>query len=225
MRYKVLSFDMFQTLVDVNAQKYTVWAEILKDGYTVEKADMLWWDTLRRLSECTKDMRAGKADFQPMRKTFGACYEDLLRENNIAMDAVLAVSILFREHGKAMAYPDAKEFFEQLNPQYRVWISSDTDREMILPLLPLFRHEHAFLSEDIGAYKQDEQGRFFRHVLQTTGVKPDEILHIGDGLTDILGAKRAGIAACWINRDGKTWEDAVKPDFTIQSLQELHSII
>jgi hypothetical protein len=40
MKYKVISFDMFQTLVDINARKYIVWQEILKEssvkpGYTI----------------------------------------------------------------------------------------------------------------------------------------------------------------------------------------------
>jgi hypothetical protein len=42
LQYKVISFDMFQTLVDINAQKYVIWHEILKDKYTREQAEVLW---------------------------------------------------------------------------------------------------------------------------------------------------------------------------------------
>jgi FMN hydrolase / 5-amino-6-(5-phospho-D-ribitylamino)uracil phosphatase len=96
---------------------------------------------------------------------------------------------------------------------------------MITPLLGFFKHEYAFLSEDIRAYKQDEQGRFFKHILQTTGVNPQKVIHVGDGLADILGAKRAGISSCWVNRENIEWTHPIKPDYIIQSLAELESII
>ena len=46
MKYKVISFDMFQTLVDVNARKHDVWSNILKDDFTEEKGEKYWSDTL-----------------------------------------------------------------------------------------------------------------------------------------------------------------------------------
>jgi FMN hydrolase / 5-amino-6-(5-phospho-D-ribitylamino)uracil phosphatase len=216
---------MFQTLVDVNARKYTVWEEILKGEFTHNKADMFWQDTLRRSSEYTKDVKCGRSAFQPMSKTFAACYEKMFYEFGLSIDASHAVSILFKEHGRAEVFQDALDLFRQLDSSYRVWISSDTDRDMILPLLSHFKHERSFLSEEIGAYKQDEQGRFFEHILNDTKVRPEEILHVGDGLADIIGAKRAGIDACWINRENKEWSHNVAPDYTIQSLLELLDIV
>lgn len=225
MKYKIISFDMFQTLVDVNARKHVVWKEILNEKYTFENAEKLWNDTLDYHYEYTKDIKSGKKTFQPMRETFRETYEKLFAKNNIGMNAELAVNILFREHGQAIVYQDARDFFDRLAPKYRVWISSDTDGNMILPLLNLFQHEQAFLSEEIGAYKDDKDGRFFKRVLESSGVKPEEILHVGDGLADIIGAKRAGIASCWINRTGVTWKDLIKPDYTIESLLELEQIV
>ena len=96
---------------------------------------------------------------------------------------------------------------------------------MITPLLKLFEYEYAFLSEDIKSYKIDEKGRFFNHILEVTGVNPQEIIHIGDGLADIIGANRSGITTCWINREGKKWENPVKPDYTIKNLMELNKIL
>jgi FMN hydrolase / 5-amino-6-(5-phospho-D-ribitylamino)uracil phosphatase len=111
VRYEVISFDMFQTLVDVNARKYDVWAGILKDEYTKDKADMFWSDTLKRSSEYTSDMKFGRTAFQPMRKTFSTCYEKLFEEHRINNDTMAAVNILFEEHSRSTIYPDAKDFF------------------------------------------------------------------------------------------------------------------
>lgn len=225
MKYKVISFDMFQTLVDVNARKQDVWKEILKDRYTFETAERLWNDTLEYHYEHTRDIKTGKKTFKPMSQTFRETYEKLFTKNNISMDAGSAVSILFREHGNSSVYQDARDFFQEIAEEYRIWISSDTDLIMIQPLLTLFKHEHAFLSEEIGAYKDDSEGRFFNYVLESTGIRPSEVLHIGDGLADILGAKKAGIATCWINRDKQLWQEEVTPDYTIASLLELKYII
>jgi FMN hydrolase / 5-amino-6-(5-phospho-D-ribitylamino)uracil phosphatase len=225
MKYKVISFDMFQTLVDVNSRKHAVWKEILKEKYTFEAAEKLWNDTLDYHYDYTKDIKSGRKAFQPMRETFRKTYEKLFPENNIEMDSSSAVNILFREHGNSVIYQDARDFFDKINEEYRIWISSDTDMIMIQPLLNLFKHERAFLSEEIGAYKDDGDGRFFRYVLECTGVSPCEILHIGDGTADILGANKSGITTCWINRDKQLWQGVVTPDYTIESLLELKNII
>lgn len=55
MRFKAISFDMFQTLVDVNVRKYAVWEEILKENYTEEKAEELWQETLRGFADYSKE--------------------------------------------------------------------------------------------------------------------------------------------------------------------------
>ncbi|MDK2943003.1 MAG: hypothetical protein PWP56_2516, partial [Acetobacterium sp.] len=38
MNYRIISFDIFQTLVDVNERIPEIWRGILKDSYTDEKA-------------------------------------------------------------------------------------------------------------------------------------------------------------------------------------------
>ena len=58
------------------------------------------------------------------------------------------------------------------------------------------------------------------------GVKPNEILHIGDNLTtDVQGAIQAGCQAVWINLSGKDLnsftEASVLPTLEINHLTEL----
>lgn len=118
MRYSIISFDMFQTLVDVNTQKYSVWAEILKESYTKEKADIFWEDMLKKLSEYSSDVNLEKYAFQPMINKFSTCYKKLFAENNIQMDVSLAVNILFREHSRAPIFNDAKELLSQIDSRY-----------------------------------------------------------------------------------------------------------
>ena len=77
-----------------------------------------------------------------------------------------------------------------------------------------------------------EQGRakphqdLFHQTAHYFGVKPSEILHIGDNLTtDVQGAIQAGCQAVWINLSGKDLnsftEASVLPTLEINHLTEL----
>ncbi len=55
------------------------------------------------------------------------------------------------------------------------------------------------------------------------GVAPHETLHVGDDAElDVVGAARAGLRTCWINRRGETWTHAdVRPDLVFDHLGAL----
>ena len=58
------------------------------------------------------------------------------------------------------------------------------------------------ISEAVGAYKPG--GPIFRAALERLGLRPDEVLHVGDSdVDDVQGAKAAGLRAAWVNRDGR----------------------
>ena len=66
----------------------------------------------------------------------------------------------------------------------------------------------------------------FKHALEQLGTEPEETLMVGDKLTtDIRGALSVGINAVWINRDEKTRNDEIVPDYEITHLSQLHQII
>jgi FMN hydrolase / 5-amino-6-(5-phospho-D-ribitylamino)uracil phosphatase len=48
------------------------------------------------------------------------------------------------------------------------------------------------------------------------------IAHVGDDpLMDVIGARRAGMFAIWLNRDSRPWQHDEKPHLEIQNLTEL----
>lgn len=79
------------------------------------------------------------------------------------------------------------------------------------------------LSEDAGFNKPAPQ--FFEYALRQSGAQREMTLMIGDNFnTDILGAKRAGLATAWFNR----YPDypATEPiDYDVTSLRELMNIL
>lgn len=52
---------------------------------------------------------------------------------------------------------------------------------------------------------------------------PGEVLHVGDDIEmDVVGAHRAGLRTCWLNRIGARWPHAdVRPDLEFTTLAEL----
>lgn len=79
-------------------------------------------------------------------------------------------------------------------------------------------------SQEYGFEKPDP--RLFEAAIQRAGCRRDQIVNVGDSLeTDVDGAKRAGVAAIWLNRKGKRNNTGVEPDYEITSLTELLSIL
>ncbi|WP_138493468.1 HAD family hydrolase [Paenibacillus pinistramenti] len=89
-------------------------------------------------------------------------------------------------------------------------------------LLPYF--DHVIISGNFGRGKPDVT--IFKRALELLGTSSQETVMVGDKLTtDIKGALAAGIPSVWINRDGKTRNDEIIPDYEIRHLSELMEIV
>ena len=85
--------------------------------------------------------------------------------------------------------------------------------------------EDMFVSESIGCNKP-ERG-FFDYCFARMGdIGKDEVIMIGDSLTaDIEGAADYGIHTLWYNHSCVTPDSAVKPDYTVNKLEEIRHIL
>jgi len=81
------------------------------------------------------------------------------------------------------------------------------------------------LSGEVGILKPDP--RIFWEATTSLARKPEECLYVGDSYnTDIIGAKKAGMKACWFNPHGlRLSQMGVKPDFEIGALDEILEIL
>jgi len=81
------------------------------------------------------------------------------------------------------------------------------------------------LSEELGIRKPDK--RIFHHTAKLLNVKPSDCLYVGDSFAhDIVGAKGAGMDACWINPDLlEPNNQNVQADYVITKLAELNEIL
>ena len=100
--------------------------------------------------------------------------------------------------------PEAEEMLETLkNKGYRLFAASNSfghlQRSRLEQAGILHYFEDTFISMDIGYDKPDI--RFYQEALRRAGLKPGEVLMIGDSMTtDIEGAKKAGMDALFFDR-------------------------
>lgn len=84
-----------------------------------------------------------------------------------------------------------------------------------------------FISEELGAHKPEEA--FFEKVFERihcSEAEKTEVLLVGDTISsDIKGALRAGVAACWYNPTGKKNYSSLTPHYEVRTLPELFDIV
>jgi putative hydrolase of the HAD superfamily len=84
--------------------------------------------------------------------------------------------------------------------------------------------QFVILAQDYGVEKPDL--RIFEIAMQEAGVSSSHFLHVGDSLeNDVLGANQAGMRSVWLNREGRSSDTGIKPDFEISALNELNAIL
>ncbi len=124
-------------------------------------------------------------------------------------------------------YPDALPCLQGLKAAgYLVGISGNqperneaTLRAMGLPI------DFLASSTSWGVEKPDP--RFFKHMVQETGLEPEQIAYVGDRIdNDVLPALKAGMKAVFIRRGPwgyihATWPEAGRATLRIESLEEL----
>jgi HAD superfamily hydrolase (TIGR01549 family) len=123
----------------------------------------------------------------------------------------------------------AKTVIEQLATAYRLGLISNgnaIDQCQKLDNLGI-RHllSCTMLSEEIGIRKPDP--RIFQEAAKNLGTSTDECLFIGDSYdNDIIGARNAGMQACWFNPGHvPSSHTTVIPDFEISALDQLIDIL
>ena len=86
------------------------------------------------------------------------------------------------------------------------------------------RFQFAVFAQDHGIEKPHP--RLFQIAIEQAGCARSEMLHVGDSLgNDVGGANDAGIRSIWLNRDRRTNNSGIQPDFEIASLTTLTKII
>ena len=133
---------------------------------------------------------------------------------------------LYLNSFRVQVLPEAEEVLDYLKNRYRLAVISNASSELpryAIKKLGLEKYfEVIVLSRDIGIRKPGPE--IFKFTLQKLGLSGSEAIHVGDSVeNDVLGAKKAGMKAVWINRSGE--EASVEGDYVLRSISELTRIL
>ena len=225
MGYKILLFDLDDTLLDFKANEtdslkkvfqqhgYTFTGELFKIYDSVNK--QLWadYETGRLKLTDVLSTRFSKTMLQLGETVDGIEWEKQYRE------------LLGNGH---QLIDGALELCQRLSVSHRLFIVTNgvTKTQMKrLRLSGLYEFfEDIFTSEVIG-YQKPSRG-FFDYVIRNIkDFHVEDALIIGDSLnTDIKGGIMAGIDTCWLNSKAQKHADEIRSTYTIKSLEELYNI-
>ena len=127
---------------------------------------------------------------------------------------------LLSEAFRREAYPEIKTVLNELMKEYQVFIGSNTDNDVLESVMAKndIAVQKVYTSENLKCYKPSSQ--FFTQILADNGFSANEVLFVGDSITDdIMGPKAIGMKTIWIDRNRIGGDFG--QDHTIADLNEL----
>jgi 2-haloalkanoic acid dehalogenase type II len=213
MPIKAITFDAYGTLFR-NESLMLIPQRIVADHKLSVRADDVLGQWITLYTEATQ-----RTPFRTLRAIQATILSRLLHDLDVHADALPYVDLFFQVTTKVELYPEVLAVLNRVGLPCA--IVSNADHEHVaawnLPLPVRF----TLVSEAAKAYKPHPL--IFRQAMRRLDLQPHEVLHVGDSeVDDIRGAQAAGLAAAWVNRDGRSRSpDVPKPDFEIADLTEL----
>lgn len=125
--------------------------------------------------------------------------------------------------------PHAQDVLNALYSEYNLYLASNGTARVQLARIESSGigkyFKNIFISQHIGADKPSKE-YFNKCFAQISGFSKDEAVIVGDSLTsDIQGGCNAGIKTVWFNPNKVVNSTAVKPDYEIENLTQLISLL
>lgn len=220
--YTDLIFDLYGTLVDIHTDENdAVWKKTaLYFGFCGARYSAPELNAAFQRQLALREAQAGQSYECFPDIPFEEVMAQLFRERGVEKDAEAlgrTAAQLFRiaSLDYLRLYPHVREALAQLRQSgHRLWLLSNAQRIFTASELRLLDLEDCFdgiyLSSDYRCRKPDV--RFFRALLEEQSLEPSRCLMIGnDRLTDIEGARSAGLATLYLHT-GLTPADQAKAD-------------
>ncbi len=216
---KLMSFDVFGTLISVRDSSYAAFERILADagaGNVDVKAFWEHWE-YRNIAHYWEPYRSYRAICE-------LSLAESFAHFGIAGDSKL-IERYFDAFPRFFLYDDVVRTLDRLSRRYRLAVVSNIDDDL-LALTPLQREfDLVCTAQRATGYKPD--GALFRYLIEHAGCRKDEILHAGQSqFTDMVGAKPLGLTVAWINRRDIPLDASVpRPDFIFPDIQTLTDLV
>ena len=226
-KYEILLFDLDGTLIDFSVdQKFAFKEALEKIGYEYTDDILEQYKEINRIvwNKLEKGEIKTVADlFEERCKMFFEIYninESTCKFNNLLDEGMQKSGTTFKE---------TKEILEKLSKMYKLAIITNGPKSQQYSRLENAKiseyFSYVFVSEEIGYNKPNI--KFFEYMFEKIEEKDKtKMLVIGDSLTsDIQGGINAGIDTCWCNWKKKENKTTIKPNYEINKLEELLSML
>lgn len=216
---KLMSFDVFGTLIDVRASSYAAFESILADtGGSAVDVRAFWehWEE-RNIAHY----------WEPWRPYKDICALSLAEtfEHYGLKGAPSLITRYFEAFTQFRLFADVTPTLDALAQRYRLGLVSNIDDDL-LAATPLKRaFDVVATAERAKGYKPN--GDLFRYLIAHADCGKDEILHSGQSqFTDMVGGKPLGLTIAWINRRGVALHASVpRPDYTFSDVASLRGLV
>jgi len=218
-RLKLLSFDVFGTLVNVREGSYGAFERILQAANAAHVDVKAFWEVWEENNIARY--------WQPYR-----CYKDICRDSLAASfgafgieGRVETIGYYFDAFPSFALYPDVVPTLDALSSRYALAVVSNIDDDLLSTTQLQRTFDLICTAERAKGYKPN--GALFRYLLANAGVAQQEILHCGQSqFTDMVGAKPLGLTVAWINRRGVALSNEVPPpDFQFADIKSLLGLL
>lgn len=219
MKYRGILMDADDTIFDFQTANHRAVEQLMDEiGYRTpnryeeyQEINHACWEAVERGEMTQEELQVAR-------------FERFLCRYGLPLDAEAVagrfVDILGRQH---VLLPYAEETVRRIAAERPVIILTNgitSVQKSRLALSPL-RHVVAgmVISQEAGVSKPNPA--IFHRALAALNVSAGEALMIGDSPTsDILGANRAGIDACWYNARGKALPEGVHAEYTVADIRD-----
>lgn len=220
-RPKLLSFDVYGTLVDWRSACLAYLADLLaRKGASLDPERLYdhWYHGPR--------LAITDGPYLSYREVLRRSLQTSLRHFGLGPDPSDGA-----DFGDAVAasepWPESVEVLARLAARYPLAAISNTDRDIIRHTLPKLGNPftHVVIAEDARAYKP--AARPFELTLERAGVAPTDVLHIAQSqFADLPRSKPMGIRTVWINRYAEQLRPGTPaPDYEFVDLRPVPALV
>lgn len=226
-KIKGVSFDLYRTILDTENFHEQSIKEFLNligaDSIDVGKFHIRWDELFDE-----EYIYVSSSEFVSLYEISVRSLEVTLREFGLKGDAKLGVDMWRKKYENAKLYPEVEEVMQKIAQRCPIVITSNVDNDdpgYIVVKNKNLPVKAIITSESVRAYKPNKM--IFDEALKVLGCEPAEAIHVGDSLvSDVLGAKRAGMIAVYVNRGHieKRKDELPPPDHVISNLSQIFEL-
>lgn len=203
---KAVFLDFYGTVVHEDGEVIRIINKRISESAKAESLSDIgayWWNSFQKLF-----LNSYGDTFETQRELEKKSIKDTIEHFKSIENVDELSELMFANWVKPSAFDESKDFFKKC--PVPIYILSNIDRADIFEAIVYhgFTPTKVFTSEDAKAYKPRKE--IFEMALKETGLKSEEVVHIGDSLSgDVKGASVLGINTIWINRSDRDIPDGV----------------